>query len=199
MIKANNLSKSFNGNRIFSGIDLSIEKSTVLGVVGNNGSGKTTLLKIIAGLINSDTGSIKLNENIKLDFLGHENMLYQNFSISENIDFFSDISGFRISSKSQDNIELALGLKNIVKKKISELSYGQRKKASMLRSLTSAPDLLVLDEPFSNLDSESTDSFITILKTLKKENKSFIISSNRKDIVGSISDDLLNMEDFNES
>ena len=199
MIKANNLSKSFNGNRIFSGIDLSIEKSTVLGVVGNNGSGKTTLLKIIAGLINSDTGSIKLNENIKLDFLGHENMLYQNFSISENIDFFSDISGFRISSESQDNIELALGLKNIVKKKISELSYGQRKKASMLRSLTSAPDLLVLDEPFSNLDSESTDSFIIILKTLKKENKSFIISSNRKDIVGSISDDLLNMEDFNES
>ena len=199
MIKANNLSKSFNGNRIFSGIDLSIEKSTVLGVVGNNGSGKTTLLKIIAGLINSDTGSIKLNENIKLDFLGHENMLYQNFSISENIDFFSDISGFRISSESQDDIELALGLKNIVKKKISELSYGQRKKASMLRSLTSAPDLLVLDEPFSNLDSESTDSFITNLKTLKKENKSFIISSNRKDIVGSISDDLLNMEDFNES
>ena len=199
MIKANNLSKSFNGNRIFSGIDLSIEKSTVLGVVGNNGSGKTTLLKIISGLINSDTGSIKLNENIKLDFLGHENMLYQNFSISENIDFFSDISGFRISSESQDDIELALGLKNIVKKKISELSYGQRKKASMLRSLTSAPDLLVLDEPFSNLDSESTDSFITILKTLKKENKSFIISSNRKDIVGSISDDLLNMEDFNES
>lgn len=199
MIKANNLSKSFNGNRIFSGIDLNIEKSTVLGVVGNNGSGKTTLLKIIAGLINSDTGSIKLNENIKLDFLGHENMLYQNFSISENIDFFSDISGFRISSESQDDIELALGLKNIVKKKISELSYGQRKKASMLRSLTSAPDLLVLDEPFSNLDSESTDSFITILKTLKKENKSFIISSNRKDIVGSISDDLLNMEDFNES
>ena len=199
MIKANNLSKSFNGNRIFSGIDLSIEKSTVLGVVGNNGSGKTTLLKIIAGLINSDTGSIKLNENIKLDFLGHENMLYQNFSISENIDFFSDISGFRISSESQDDIEIALGLKNIVKKKISELSYGQRKKASMLRSLTSAPDLLVLDEPFSNLDSESTDSFITILKTLKKENKSFIISSNRKDIVGSISEDLLNMEDFNES
>jgi len=199
LIKANNLSKSFNGNRIFSGIDLSIEKSTVLGVVGNNGSGKTTLLKIIAGLINSDTGSIKLNENIKLDFLGHENMLYQNFSISENIDFFSDISGFRISSESQDDIEIALGLKNIVKKKISELSYGQRKKASMLRSLTSAPDLLVLDEPFSNLDSESTDSFITILKTLKKENKSFIISSNRKDIVGSISDDLLNMEDFNES
>ena len=199
MIKANNLSKSFNGNRIFSGIDLSIGKSTVFGIVGNNGSGKTTLLKIIAGLINSDTGSIKLNENIKLDFLGHENMLYQNFSILENIDFFSDISGFRISAESQDNIEQALGLKNIVKKKISELSYGQRKKASMLRSLISGPDLLVLDEPFSNLDCESTDSFTTILKTLKKENKSFVISSNRKDIVGSISDDLLNMEDFNES
>jgi len=199
LIKANNLSKSFNGNRIFSGIDLSIGKSTVFGIVGNNGSGKTTLLKIIAGLINSDTGSIKLNENIKLDFLGHENMLYQNFSILENIDFFSDISGFRISAESQDNIEQALGLKNIVKKKISELSYGQRKKASMLRSLISGPDLLVLDEPFSNLDCESTDSFTTILKTLKKENKSFVISSNRKDIVGSISDDLLNMEDFNES
>ena len=79
MIKANNLSKSFNGNRIFSGININLEKSKVLGVVGNNGSGKTTLLKIVAGIINSDTGEINLNENIKLDFLGHENMLYQNF------------------------------------------------------------------------------------------------------------------------
>ncbi len=198
MIKANNLSKSFNGNRIFSGININLEKSKVLGVVGNNGSGKTTLLKIVAGIINSDTGEINLNENIKLDFLGHENMLYQNFSISENIDFFSNISGFRISSESQNEIEKALGLKNISGKKISELSYGQRKKASMLRSLMSDPELLILDEPFSNLDSDSTDSFISILKTLKESGKSIIISSNRKDIVGSVSDNLLNMDDYNE-
>ena len=198
MIKANNLSKSFNGNRIFSGININLEKSKVLGVVGNNGSGKTTLLKIVAGIINSDTGEINLNENIKLDFLGHENMLYQNFSISENIDFFSNISGFRISSESQNEIEKALGLKNISGKKISELSYGQRKKASMLRSLISDPELLILDEPFSNLDSDSTDSFISILKTLKEAGKSIIISSNRKDIVGSVSDNLLNMDDYNE-
>ena len=68
----------------------------------------------------------------------------------------------------------------------------------MLRSLISSPDLLVLDEPFSNLDSESTDSFISILKKLKKSGKSIIISSNRKDIVGSVSDNLLNMDDYNE-
>ena len=198
MIKANNLSKSFNGNRIFSGININLEKSKVLGVVGNNGSGKTTLLKIVAGIMNPDTGEMNLKENIKLDFLGHENMLYQNFSISENIDFFSNISGFRISSESQNEIEKALGLKNILGKKISELSYGQRKKASMLRSLISDPELLILDEPFSNLDSDSTDSFISILKTLKESGKSIIISSNRKDIVGSVSDNLLNMDDYNE-
>ena len=198
MIKANNLSKSFNGNRIFSGIEFNVEKSRILGVVGNNGSGKTTLLKIVAGIINSDTGSVNFKENIKLDFLGHENMLYQNFSISENIDFFSEISGFKISSELQDEIEKALGLQNILEKKISDLSYGQRKKASMLRSLISDPELLILDEPFSNLDSDSTDSFISILKTLKESGKSIIISSNRKDIVGSVSDNLLNMDDYNE-
>ena len=198
MIKANNLSKSFNGNRIFSGIEFNVEKSRILGVVGNNGSGKTTLLKIVAGIINSDTGSINFKEKIKLDFLGHENMLYQNFSISENINFFSEISGFKISSELQDEMKKALGLQNILGKKISDLSYGQRKKASMLRSLISSPDLLVLDEPFSNLDSESTDSFISILKKLKKSGKSIIISSNRKDIVGSVSDNLLNMDDYNE-
>lgn len=198
MIKANNLSKSFNGNRIFSGININLEKSRVLGVVGNNGSGKTTLLKIVAGIFNPDTGEMNLKENIKLDFLGHENMLYHNFSILENIDFFSNISGFRISSELQDEIEKALGLQNILGKKISDLSYGQRKKASMLRSLISDPDLLVLDEPFSNLDSDSTDSFISILKTLKEAGKSIIISSNRKDIVGSVSDNLLNMDDYNE-
>ena len=198
MIKANNLSKSFNGNRIFSGINFNLEKFRVLGVVGNNGSGKTTLLKIVAGIFNPDTGEMNLKENIKLDFLGHENMLYQNFSISENINFFSEISGFKISSELQDEMKKALGLQNILGKKISDLSYGQRKKASMLRSLISSPDLLVLDEPFSNLDSESTDSFISILKKLKKSGKSIIISSNRKDIVGSVSDNLLNMDDYNE-
>ena len=198
MIKANNLSKSFNGNRIFSGINFNLEKSRILGVVGNNGSGKTTLLKIVAGIMNPDTGEMNLKENIKLDFLGHENMLYHNFSILENIDFFSEISGFKISSQLQDEIEKALGLQNILGKKISDLSYGQRKKASMLRSLISDPDLLVLDEPFSNLDSDSTDSFISILKTLKESGKSIIISSNRKDIVGSVSDNLLNMDDYNE-
>ena len=198
MIKANNLSKSFNGNRIFSGINFNLEKSKVLGVVGNNGSGKTTLLKIVAGIFNPDTGEMNLKENITLDFLGHENMLYQNFSILENIDFFSNISGFRITSELQDEIEKALGLQNILGKKISDLSYGQRKKASMLRSLISDPDLLVLDEPFSNLDSDSTDSFISILKTLKEAGKSMIISSNRKDIVESVSDNLLNMDDYNE-
>ena len=198
MIKANNLSKSFNGNRIFSGINFNLEKSRILGVVGNNGSGKTTLLKIVAGIMNPDTGEMNLKENIKLDFLGHENMLYHNFSILENIDFFSNISGFRISSELQDEIEKGLGLQNILGKKISDLSYGQRKKASMLRSLISDPDLLVLDEPFSNLDSDSTDSFISILKTLKEAGKSIIISSNRKDIVGSVSDNLLNMDDYNE-
>jgi len=198
LIKANNLSKSFNGNRIFSGINFNLEKSRILGVVGNNGSGKTTLLKIVAGIFNPDTGEMNLKENIKLDFLGHENMLYQNFSILENIDFFSNISGFRITSELQDEIEKALGLQNILGKKISDLSYGQRKKASMLRSLISDPDLLVLDEPFSNLDSDSTDSFISILKTLKEAGKSIIISSNRKDIVGSVSDNLLNMDDYNE-
>ena len=198
MIKANNLSKSFNGNRIFSGIEFNVEKSRILGVVGNNGSGKTTLLKIVAGIFNPDTGEMNLKENIKLDFLGHENMLYQNFSISENINFFSEISGFKISSELQDEMKKALGLQNILGKKISDLSYGQRKKASMLRSLISNPDLLVLDEPFSNLDSESTGSFISILKKLKKSGKSIIISSNRKDIVGSVSDNLLNMDDYNE-
>ena len=80
MIKANNLSKSFNGNRIFSGINFNLEKSRILGVVGNNGSGKTTLLKIVAGIFNPDTGEMNLKENIKLDFLGHEYMLYHNFS-----------------------------------------------------------------------------------------------------------------------
>lgn len=198
MIKANNLSKSFNGNRIFSGIEFNVEKSRILGVVGNNGSGKTTLLKIVAGIINSDTGSINFKEKIKLDFLGHENMLYQNFSILENINFFSEISGFKISSELQDEMKKALGLQNILGKKISGLSYGQRKKASMLRSLISNPDLIVMDEPFSNLDSESTDSFISILKTLRESGKSIIISSNRKDIVGSVSDNLLNMDDYNE-
>ena len=198
MIKANNLSKSFNGNRIFSGINFNLEKSRVLVIKGANGSGKTTLLKIVAGIFNPDTGEMNLKENIKLDFLGHENMLYQNFSILENIDFFSNISGFRITSELQDEIEKALGLQNILGKKISDLSYGQRKKASMLRSLISDPDLLVLDEPFSNLDSDSTGSFISILKTLKEAGKSIIISSNRKDIVGSVSDNLLNMDDYNE-
>ena len=198
MISVKNLSKSYNGQRVFSALDFSVKKGEVLGIIGGNGSGKSTLLKILSNISLPDSGDILIPQDITVDYLGHENMFYEEMSIEENISFFTKFNNTIRSEESNSNLKKSLGLEDIYMNKMYELSYGQAKKSGLYRIVLNNADLILLDEPFSGLDKKSVNNFIKVVKELTSNNKSLVISSNIIEIIESIATTTINMDNFNE-
>ena len=198
MISVNNLSKSYNGQRVFSSLNFSVNKGEVLGIIGGNGSGKSTLLKILSKISLPDSGDILISPDISIDYLGHENMFYEEMSIEENIAFFTKFNSAGISEESNSKLKKSLGLEDIYMNKMYELSYGQAKKSGLYRIVLNNADLILLDEPFSGLDKKSVNNLIAIIQELTSNNKSLVISSNIIEIIESIATKTINMDNFNE-
>tara|TARA_B100001142_G_scaffold121690_1_gene123628 strand:- start:1338 stop:1934 length:597 start_codon:yes stop_codon:yes gene_type:complete len=198
MISVNNLSKSYNGQRVFSSLNFSVNKGEVLGIIGGNGSGKSTLLKILSKISLPDSGDILISPDISIDYLGHENMFYEQMSIEENIAFFTKFNSAGISEESNSKLKKSLGLDDIYMNKMYELSYGQAKKSGLYRIVLNNADLILLDEPFSGLDKKSVNNLIAIIQELISNNKSLVISSNIIEIIESIATKTINMDNFNE-
>lgn len=198
MISVNNLSKSYNGQRVFSSLNFSVNKGEVLGIIGGNGSGKSTLLKILSKISLPDSGDILISPDISIDYLGHENMFYEQMSIEENIAFFTKFNSAGISEESNSKLKKSLGLDDIYMNKMYELSYGQAKKSGLYRIVLNNADLILLDEPFSGLDKKSVNNLIAIIQELTSNNKSLVISSNIIEIIESIATTTINMDNFNE-
>ena len=198
MISVNNLSKSYNGQRVFSSLNFSVNKGEVLGIIGGNGSGKSTLLKILSKISLPDSGDILISPDISIDYLGHENMFYEQMSIEENIAFFTKFNSAGISEESNSKLKKSLGLDDIYMNKMYELSYGQAKKSGLYRIVLNNADLILLDEPFSGLDKKSVNNLIAIIQELTCNNKSLVISSNIIEIIESIATKTINMDNFNE-
>tara|TARA_B110000196_G_C21043138_1_gene613509 strand:- start:11 stop:607 length:597 start_codon:yes stop_codon:yes gene_type:complete len=198
MLEVNKISKSYNGQKIFSDLSFDIQEGEILGITGRNGSGKSTLLKILSKIAIQDFGEIIINPDINVDYLGHENMFFGDMSIKENIDFFTKFKNIEQSEENISELKNLLGLELIYTKKINELSYGQAKKSGLYRIVLSNSDLILLDEPFSGLDTQSVENLILLINKLKLKKKTLIISSNIIEIIENISDKLVNMDDFNE-
>tara|TARA_B110000263_G_C15293424_1_gene504437 strand:+ start:1665 stop:2261 length:597 start_codon:yes stop_codon:yes gene_type:complete len=198
MLEVNKISKSYNGQKIFSDLSFDIQEGEILGITGRNGSGKSTLLKILSKIAIQDFGEIIINPDINIDYLGHENMFFGEMSIKENIDFFTKFENIEKSEENISELKNLLGLELIYTKKINELSYGQAKKSGLYRIVLSNSDLILLDEPFSGLDTQSVENLTLLINKLKLKKKTLIISSNIIEIIENISDKLVNMDDFNE-
>lgn len=145
-------------------ISLSIGNKEILAVVGESGSGKSTLLRLIAGLEIPDSGSIKINDEVvasdqswvppekrQVGFVFQDGALFPHLTIAENV-----VYGIPRKQKDRDKLvtdylEL-VGLAGFEKRYPNELSGGERQRVALARALTPEPRLLLLDEPFSNLD-----------------------------------------------
>lgn len=146
-------------------IDISIEEGKLVTLYGNSGAGKTSVLRMIAGLLNADKGLIDVNKNIWLDtergiclkpqqrkigFVFQDYALFPNMTVKENLDF---------ALEKGRNKEIITDLINIIElndlqnRKPENLSGGQKQRVALARALVRKPEILLLDEPFSALDS----------------------------------------------
>ena len=161
-------------------INIELEKGKIICILGPSGCGKSTILKSIGGFLNLDTGSIILDgkEISKLDAADREvATVFQSYALFPNMNVIENVSyGLKFRYKDKRKIrELALemiekvGLEGYEKKEISSLSGGEQQRVAFARSLVIRPKLLLLDEPFSNLDAKLRVQMQAQIKKLQRE------------------------------
>ncbi len=184
------LKKSFGPNIVFS--DVSFEhQSSALGIAGSNGSGKSTFLKCLGGLLAPNTGEIAWEDNgttikktvlkQKLGYAAPYINLYNELSCRENLLF---ISKMRHQSDSVKTIDLwisKVGLKQALDQPFGKLSTGQQQRLRLASALFYDPDILLLDEPGSNLDKSGRMLVSEIVEAFDTPEKLLIIASNNPD------------------
>jgi ABC-type transport system involved in cytochrome c biogenesis ATPase subunit len=147
----------FLGNRcILKGGDLVIPPSKVLQITGANGAGKSTLLRIIAGLLDVESGHVLRANHLKVAYQGHELGLYEDLTVGENLGLFQQLSG---ASSSSLEIVNTWQLSELLERRVSSLSRGQAWRVALAISFSQSADLIILDEPTANLDR----SFVQLL------------------------------------
>lgn len=175
-----NLSKRYDKKSAIENINIELEKGKILCILGPSGCGKSTILKSIGGFLNLDKGSIILDgkEISKLDAADREvATVFQSYALFPNMNVIENVSyGLKFRYKDKRKIrELALemiekvGLEGYEKKEISSLSGGEQQRVAFARSLVIRPKLLLLDEPFSNLDAKLRVQMQAQIKKLQRE------------------------------
>jgi heme exporter protein A len=169
------LRRDYGERTALDGIDLELGHGETLLVLGPNGAGKTTLLRILATLLRPSGGEVvalgcrvpseawKLRGRI--GFLGHEPLLYRDLSGRENLRFHARLHGLR-GEQAEARIETlleAVGMERRASERVTELSAGMRQRLAVCRCVLHEPELLLLDEPESNLDAAGRELARTLI------------------------------------
>ena len=188
MIQIKNITKSFGQKKVLNHISGTVKKGALISLVGMSGSGKTTLLKIIAGLVESDSGSIYLNkkklqgpkekliaghEEIKLVFQDYA--LKPNMSVEENLNYALLEYGEVYKKNRVEQLIEICGLESLRPQHPQELSGGQKQRVAFARALANEPEVILMDEPFSNLDPLTKQSLLIETKSLAKKTDTTVI------------------------
>ncbi len=189
MLKIRNLTKRYGRYTALDSLDLQIDRGEIFGFVGPNGAGKTTTMKIMAGLLKADAGEIYIDD-IKLfedynrlkevigympDFFG----VYNNLQVMEYLEFYASAYGMetRQPRRLGGHLLEMVHLEGKEECYVDELSRGMKQRLCLARALIHDPQFLILDEPASGLDPRSRFEFKEILKELRDNGKTIIISS----------------------
>lgn len=186
-LQVTQLSKSFGKKLVWRDVSFRHD-SGVLGIAGPNGSGKSTLLQCLAGLLKPTSGSIHWKSEqgeistddlkYKMGFAAPYVSLYRELSVTENLHFLSSIRKINPTSSSLDMLLQKVGLDHVDGQPFGTLSTGQQQRARLAAALFTKPDILMLDEPGSNLDEHGRELVSYIVETAREKNKLMILASN---------------------
>jgi heme exporter protein A len=154
------LSCSRGGRMVFAGLSLRVEPGRVLAVMGPNGAGKSSLLRVVAGLLEAESGTIafegRREDEAVVHYLGHFDAAKPALTLSETLRFWMALYGDDWSAPDVDMVHSAeiVGLAHALELPVGRLSAGQRRRAALARLMLSPRPLWLLDEPSSALDAE---------------------------------------------
>jgi len=188
ILSANSISKSYDGHQVLFDINLQIDKGEILAIIGRSGSGKSTLIRCLAGLIDIDGGTILFNneelEGPKKRLVpGYEEirLVHQDFQLKHKMSVRENIRYELLAYNNEyqdERIEDLLSLckiKHLESRDIAEVSGGEKQRVAIARAMATEPDVLLLDEPFSNLDLNTKFTLLEELKVIASSTDTAII------------------------
>lgn len=185
-IKAENLTKSYNGIKAINNLNFEVQTGQIVGFIGPNGAGKSTTIKILTGYLMPDSGNVfingqKISPNSiqirrQIGYLPEHNPLYTDMYIKEYLKYCAEINGIKPSKQLIDNIIETTGLTVEQNKKIAQLSKGYRQRVGLAAALIHNPSVLILDEPTTGLDPNQIVEIRNLIAQLGKQ-KTVLLST----------------------
>ncbi len=182
-LSVSNVSKTYGSYMVLRRVNLNVDRGYIVMIKGQSGVGKTTLLNIISGLEIPDEGSVKI-ENIEITKLSENERakfrlqrigiifqatnLIDDLTVMENVALPLKLAGKRWKERVEDLLEY-FGIKEKMHSFPSSLSGGEMQRVAIARALANDPELLIADEPTSNLDDENTENIVELMKKINKE------------------------------
>lgn len=188
IITFENVSYRYGDKTALSDVSLHIERGQVFGIVGPNGGGKTTFLKLVADLIKPDSGKITFNlkgsrNGKRIGYMPQHASVNWNFPIKVSdvivMGLYGDIGLIKKVTRKHKEAALdaahRMGIESLISRHIAELSGGQQQRVFIARAIVSNPELLLLDEPAANMDSNSQDLLYNAIGIIRDELKLTIL------------------------
>ena len=189
-IKAQGLTQHFNQRKVFENVSFEIGSGESMAIVGPNGSGKTTLIRIISQLLRPRAGEVIFMENKStkkshelysaLGLVGPYLQLYNHLTAQENYSFFCKIRGIQFDIRSFKKLMEKLGLAGRETDELRDYSSGMLQRMKYVCALLHQPEILLLDEPTSNMDKEGSQIVYGIMEEQKKD-KILILATNKNE------------------
>ena len=182
MIKVRDLTVVFGRTIALDGITVAIGAG-ITGLFGPNGSGKSTLLRVLAGLQRPTAGAVTIDGAVARDeavrrrigYAGHDPGLYQHLTVRENLVLFGRLYG--VEDTRIDTLLAAFDLGGHAGARAGDLSAGLKQRAAAARALVHDPDVLLLDEPYANLDDEAAAAVSQALLDWRREGKCALVAT----------------------
>jgi len=197
ILSLNSVSKSFGKQTAVRDLSFTVEPGEIFGLLGPNGAGKTTTIRLILDLFKPDSGTIEVfggpmdeRKKDRLGYMPEERGLYDDMKLFDCLRYMGMLKGLS-RGEAKTRIEAALKRLDLWdgrNKKIEKLSRGMAQKAQITAATLHDPDLLIVDEPFANLDPVNVELVKTILLEMKARGKSIVMSSHQLHLVEALCD-----------
>ncbi|MGA2357017.1 MAG: ABC transporter ATP-binding protein [Terriglobales bacterium] len=208
VISVTNLIKQFGRFAALRGVSAEFSGGKLYAILGDNGAGKTTLLRTLAGLnrpssgrvsiLGSDLGSELGSDSFhdicgQVGYMAHPSLLYDEMSGMENLAYFARLYGITSSARCAEVIR-AVGLDPELERPVGQYSQGMRQRMSLARALLNDPKILLLDEPFSNVDLNSAGEMVRLLARTRDTGKTIFVVTHQAALLEGAADEFVWME-----
>ena len=195
-----NLIKQFGRFAALRGVTAEFAGEALRQILGDNGAGKTTLLRTLAGLNQPSSGQVTILGAQRfhdichdVGYMAHPSLLYDEMTGMENLAYFSQLYGFCDTSRCAD-ANHSVGLDPTLKRPVGQYSQGMRQRMSLARALLNDPKILLLDEPFSNVDLRSAGEMVILLATLRDQGKTIFVVTHQASLLQNAADEFIWMD-----